>query len=76
MCIFRWSGKAPQSMVDCDKSNFSFVYVVSEATRSGLRGCQFQNFPGGAYPQTRYVWVHYHMLEFPPSVKNPVLIPD
>ena len=26
--------------------------AVSETTRSSLRGCKFQNFPGGACPQT------------------------
>ena len=33
------------------------VTVVSEATRSSLRGCKFQNFPGGACSQTTLVWV-------------------
>ena len=34
------------------KNQSFFVYVVSEATRNSLRGRKFQNFPGGACPQT------------------------
>ena len=60
-------------IVECDKINFSSMYVVSETTtRSSLKGCKFQKFPGGACP---LVWVHYSTLEFPPLQKNPVLIP-
>ena len=62
MRIFRWSGKAPQSMVKV----IFHLCMWSQKPPEAVSGCQFQNFPGGAYPQTRYVWVHYHMLEFPP----------
>ena len=37
------------------KTNLFALYVVSEATRSTLKGRKFQNFPGGACPQTPLV---------------------
>ena len=48
---------------------------TTQATRSSLRGCKVQNFPGGVYLQTLYKWVCYHMLWFPPSEQKTVLIP-
>ena len=65
-------------IVECVKficSNISSLYVVSEATRSSLRGCKFQKFPGGACPQTPLVWKHYRMLEFPPRQKESYINP-
>ena len=56
-------------------SNFSFVYVMSEATRNSLSGCKFQNYPGGACPQTSLVCVRYCTLEFPPSMKKSCINP-
>ena len=49
------------------------MYVVSEATRSS---CKFQNFPRGTCPQTPLVWICCCTLEFPPLLKDRVLIPN
>ena len=55
--------------VECDKINCIVCIVVSEVTRSSLRGCKINleseiNFPGEH--------THYGMLESPTLQENPV----
>ena len=57
------------------KINLLAVNVVLDATKSSLRGCKFQNFPGGACLQTTLVWVCYRTLWFPPSDKKSCIKP-
>ena len=40
-----------------------------------LRGYKFQNFPGGACPQTPLASGRYRTLEFPPSTKKSFINP-
>ena len=50
-----------------------YVYVVSEATTSSLRGCKIS---WGSMPPDPLVWVcyHIHVLDFPPQRKVNALI--
>ena len=60
----------PIAIVECEKYNFSSVYVVSQASRNS-----FRHFPGGSMLPDSLIRVPHCTLEFLPSTKKSSINP-